>query len=274
MNPPVDRHEAGLLVVNADDWGREPRTTDMILDCVLRGAVSAVSAMVFMEDSERAAATALERGINRGLHLNLSECFSAPGRNAALVERQQRLAGYLRQHRFAPVVYHPGLANAFEYVVATQIDEYRRIYGSDPDRLDGHHHMHLCANVLWGGLLPAGAMVRRSFSFQAGEKSVWNRLYRQFVDRVLQRRHRVVDYFFSLAPLEPAGRLDRVFSLARTFAIELETHPVNQDEFRFLSGGELFRRMGDGRVASPFRSIPAQVRVTGSEPANAVETAR
>jgi hypothetical protein len=274
MNTPVDRGEGGVLIVNADDWGRDPRTTDMILDCANLGAVSATSAMVFMEDSERAAAIALDRGINRGLHLNLTESFSAPGHHHRLVERQRMLAGYLRRHRFAPVVFHPGLANAFEYVVATQIDEYRRLYGADPDRLDGHHHMHLCANVLLRGLLPVGTSVRRSFSFHAGEKSVWNRLYRRFVDGVLQRRHRVTDYFFSLAPLEPAGRLDRVFTLARSFAIELETHPVNQDEYRFLSGGEIFRRMGDGQIASPFRPLPAQTSGRRRKPLNGVEAAR
>jgi hypothetical protein len=119
-----------------------------------------------------------------------------------------------------------------------------------------------------------GTSVRRSFSFHSGEKSVWNRLYRQFVDGVLQRRHRVTDYFFSLAPLEPAGRLDRVFTLARSFAIELETHPVNQDEYRFLSGGEIFRRMGDGQIASPFRPLPAQTSGRRRKPLNGVEAAR
>jgi len=50
--------QTGLLIINADDWGRDPENTGKILDCVLLGAVSSVSAMVFMEDSERAAAIA------------------------------------------------------------------------------------------------------------------------------------------------------------------------------------------------------------------------
>ena len=41
---------AGLLILNADDWGRDRLTTDRILDCCLLEAVSSVSAMVFMED--------------------------------------------------------------------------------------------------------------------------------------------------------------------------------------------------------------------------------
>src|SRR2546425_11816891 len=95
--------QAGLLIVNADDWGRDPRTTGRILDCALWGAVSSVSAMVFMEDSERAAALARERRIEAGLHLNLTTPFSASACSSRLVERQQELAQCLLRHRFAQV---------------------------------------------------------------------------------------------------------------------------------------------------------------------------
>ena len=43
--------------------------------------------------------------------------------------------------------------------------------------------MHLATNVLAQRILPAGFKVRRSFSFQAGEKSSVNRWYRAAVDR-------------------------------------------------------------------------------------------
>ena len=202
----------GLLIVNADDWGRDRETTERTLECLDRGGVSSVSAMVFMEDSGRAAAIARGRGIDAGLHLNLTTPFSAPACPGRLVERQGELARHLLRHRLAPVIFHPGLVRSFEYVVAAQRDEFSRLYGAEPERVDGHHHMHLCANVLLGGLLPRGAIVRRNFSFQPGEKSFCNRFYRRVVDRMLARRHRVVDFFFSLAPLEPrseGGRLAR-----------------------------------------------------------------
>jgi len=135
--------QAGVLIINADDWGRDHQTTERSLECFLHGTVSSVSAMVFMEDSERAAVMAQERGIDAGLHLNLTTPFSTPGCPARLVERQQELARYLLRHRFAQVVFHPGLIRCFEYVVATQLDEFHRLYRAYPDRLDGHHHMHL-----------------------------------------------------------------------------------------------------------------------------------
>jgi hypothetical protein len=112
--------------------------------------------------------------------------------------------------------------------------------------------MHLCANVLFGKLLPKGTTVRRNFSFRKHEKSGPNRLYRATIDRALRKRHRLTDYFFSLPPLEPRGRIDEIFSIARRSIVEVETHPVNPEEYRFLSGGEILRRLGDLPIARGF----------------------
>ena len=255
----ASQSHAGFLIVNADDWGRDRLTTERTLECVRRKTVSSVSAMVFMGDSERAAAIAREHAIEAGLHLNLTASFSAPSGSPMLMECLQKIAQYLLRHRLAQVVFHPGLISAFEYVVAAQFDEFRRLYGADPNRLDGHHHMHLCANVLFQGLLPPNTIVRRNFSFEAGEKSLWNRLYRSVVDRVLGRRHRLTDYFFSLEPLQPEGRLQRIFSLSREYIVEVEVHPVNQDEYQFLTEGGIGRLTGDVRIGPP-STIPGKVR--------------
>jgi chitin disaccharide deacetylase len=244
----------GLLIVNADDWGRDRETTDRTLECVKHRSVSAVSAMVFMEDSQRGASVALEHSIDAGLHLNFTSPLTAGDCPARVAEQQRRLTAYLRANRLAQLVFNPLLAKAFDYVVKAQIDEFRRLYGADPARLDGHHHMHLCANVLWQGLLPPGTIVRRNFSFRPGEKSIVNRTYRRFVDDALARRHRLVDHLFSIAPMQPFERVQRVFSLAQREIVELETHPVNPDEHAFLvSPG--FRRSA-GMTPSTFRSLP------------------
>jgi len=247
--------ELGLLIINADDWGRDRETTDRIFDCVARRTVSSVSAMVFMEDSERAAAMAREKGIDAGLHLNFTSEFSAAHPPSELVERQQEIATYLKRRRINQVIFHPGLTRSFEYVVSAQLEEFRRLYGTEPGRLDGHHHMHLCANVLLAGLLPPETIVRRNFSFQTKEKSLVNRLYRKAVDYGLARRHRLVDFLFSLLPLEREGRLERILSLARQFVVEVETHPVKAAEYRFLTGADVACWTGDFPIAPCF-SVP------------------
>ena len=247
-----DAAPTGALIINADDWGRDAETTGRMLDCALRGSVSSVSAMAFMAHSERSAQLAREHGIDAGLHLNLTLPFSDPACPSNLKERQRKLVAFLTRQPLARVIYHPGLTDAFEYVVKSQLEEFGRLYGASPRRIDGHHHVHLCANVLLGGLLPKGTLVRRNFSFLPGEKSLANRLYRKAIDNRLARRHQLVDFLFPLAPLEPRARLDRVVSLAQTNVVEVETHPVNADEYKFLTGEEVARWANGTPIAPGF----------------------
>lgn len=242
-----------MLILNADDWGRDRGNTDSILACYRQGALSSASAMVFMEDSERAAALAQEHGLDAGLHLNFTTAFTGANCPPRLAEEQGRLAKALRSNRLAQVWFHPGLARPFEYVVEAQLAEFARLYGAEAQRIDGHHHLHLCANVLRGRLLPAGTMVRRNFSFQAGEKSGANRLYRRMVDRQLAKRHRLTDYFFSIAPMEPE-RLERIGMLAKEAVVEVETHPVEPEEYALLHSGEIFSRMAGTPIVRGFRA--------------------
>ena len=250
----------GLLVINADDWGRNRETTDRTAECVHRGSVSSVSAMVFMQDSERAAGIAREREIDAGLHLNFTTPFSAANCPARLAQHQQRIAQCLRRHRLAQTLFHPTLMGSFEYVASAQLEQFCRLYGSKPGRIDGHHHMHLCANVLLARLLPRRTIVRRNFHFQPGEKGFAQRLYYRLVDRLLLRRHRITDFFFSLTPLKPTERLQGIMRLARQFAVEVETHPANPDEYQFLSSREICELAGDVRIARGFALTPLELR--------------
>jgi len=247
--------KSGALILNADDWGRDRENTHRIYECIRRRTVSSTSAMVFMEDSERAAALALENQIDAGLHLNFTTPYSTPDCSKQGLEQQRKLVVYLNRHAMAQVVFHPGLVRAFEYVVRAQINEFTRLYGALPQRIDGHHHMHLCANVLYSKLLPAGTLARRNFSFQAGEKGLLNRMYRKAIDRKLARRHRMADYLFSLPPLEPRARLERIRALALQNAVEVETHPINPDEYAFLTEGDAERWAADLPIAPRF-SVP------------------
>jgi YdjC-like protein len=244
----------GALIVNADDWGRDRENTDKTLECISHGAVSSVSAMVFMEDSERAASIARADRIDAGLHLNFTTPFSASACPSKLAERQAALAKCLLANRASQVLFHPKLVNSFEYVVSAQLEQFQTLYGVNAERIDGHHHMHLCSNLLLQGLLPKGTIVRRNFTFAAGEKDFFNRLYRRIVDRLLVKRYRLTDCFFSLPPLEPRRRLERIFSSAKEWIVELETHPVNPVEFNFLARGEIFHWI-ERRYLRSFHSL-------------------
>lgn len=236
------------VIMNADDWGRDEGTTTRTLDCFLRGSISSVSAMVFMRDSERAAELASQHGIDAGLHLNFTLPFSGLPRPGGIDEHQQKVSRALSAHRFAPVLYYPQLAGSFEYLVKIQIAEYERLYGSAPKRIDGHHHMHLCTNVLMQKLIPQGIIARRNFTFTSGEKGTLNRLYRRWQDKRLARQHLLTDYFFDLQPLDRPSRLARIFELAATANVEIEAHPIRDEEYSFL-------------MAAPFLGDPGTVSV-------------
>jgi len=92
---------SGRLIVNADDWGRDQDTTGKTLQCILKGTVSSVSAMVFMANSEPAAALALKHRIDAGLHLNFTTPFSGANRPAKLEECQGKVSRYLLSNPLA-----------------------------------------------------------------------------------------------------------------------------------------------------------------------------
>src|SRR4029077_15738727 len=144
-----------MLIVNADDWGRSATETEAALNCYKERRITSVSAMVFMEDSERAADLAKEHELDVGLHLNFTEPFTGSDRsNNALAEHHGKTIRYLMGNKYAQLVYNPLLRGAFGYSYEAQAREFVRLFGKPPSHIDGHHHMHLCANVLLSDIIP------------------------------------------------------------------------------------------------------------------------
>jgi hypothetical protein len=230
-----------MLIINADDLGQTRLATDRILTGHRHGSVTSASAMVFMEDSERAAELAGQASLDTGLHLNFTERFTGLIRNPQVAEQQTQIARFLGRNKFAQLVYHPGLRRQFRYVFQAQLDEYLRCFGRSPSHFDGHHHMHLCANMLFDRIIPPGAKIRRSFSFFPGQKSWVNRGYRWGVDKWIRRRHRTTDYLFTLPDCIRLKGWDRVVTLAHEANVELETHPEKTTELDWLLGDDFAR---------------------------------
>lgn len=227
-----------MLIINADDWGRSVAETDAALRCFEERRITRASAMVYMSDSERAAQVAGENALNIGLHLNFSERFSGSRKPAKLEGYHERIVKFLKGNKYAQLLYNPFLTDAFAYSFRNQWDEFVRLYGKTPAHIDGHHHMHLCANVLLSRLLPSGIRVRRNFSFWPGEKSWLNRTYRHAIDRRLSSDHVLTDYFFDLTTCLEQKRVDRVVRLARSNSVELMTHPIARRETEYLLSDE------------------------------------
>jgi len=240
-----------MLIITADDFGRSVSETDAAIALARDQRITSVSAMVFMEDSERAAVLASTVYVDVGLHLNFSEAWTSSGTPKELQDDQGMLAAYFKRSRYAQVIYNPALRRAFRAVYEAQVAEFRRLYGREPSHIDGHHHKHLCANMLVEPLIPRGLSVRRNFSFRRAEKSLLNRTYRKVVDTYLSRRYVLTDYFFSLELcLDGRGQpVTVVAELARTADVEVMTHPKKAAEFDYLCSrqfGEAVRAVSRG----------------------------
>jgi predicted glycoside hydrolase/deacetylase ChbG (UPF0249 family) len=239
-----------MLAVNADDWGRSRDETDVALECHRNKRITSVSAMVFMQDSERAAALAKEGNVDAGLHLNFSEPFSANPESATLVNFHRKISTFLTRNKYAQLLYNPSLRDAFVYSCGAQITEFARLYGRLPTRVDGHHHLHLCANVVVDNVIPTGIKVRRHFSFWPKEKSFFNRAYRASVDWWLARKYRLADYFFDLTQCIEEKKFYRVKALATSRDVELMTHPIVKSELKYLMGDDFGTLLEDLEVNS------------------------
>lgn len=223
-----------MLIVNADDWGRSAHETDAAAECIRARRVTSVTAMVFMEDSARAADLARALDVDVGLHLNLSQPFTANPGQPETLEQHNRIVRFLTLNKYAILLYNPFLRTAFRHVYSAQVREFQRLYGRLPSHFDGHHHKHLCMNMLVDPVIPGGERVRRNFHYAPGQKGAVNRMYRRNVDRVLARRYRVTDYLFSLSEGLAGNRLRDVFRTAGNAIVELMAHPGNAHELAYL----------------------------------------
>lgn len=229
-----------MLIINADDWGRNRVATDNSMVCFRKGRTTSASAMVLMKDSQRAAELGLEYGLETGLHLNFTLKFDGNIKSSKVIECQQRIASFLRASKYSFLLYNPLIRGDFHYVYTTQYEEYVRLYNKMPTHIDGHHHSHLCANILVDRLIPKGSKVRRSFTFSSGEKNLFNRFYRRIVDAILVRRYKCTDFFFSLSILLRTERLQSIVSLARSRDVEVMVHPERNEEFDCLMSDGYF----------------------------------
>lgn len=225
--------------------------------------ITSASAMVFMQDSERAAALAQSESMEVGLHLNLTAPFSAAGVNTKIRESQRKVASYLTRHKLAQVLYNPILSTAFKITFTAQQDEFVRLYGRAPAFYNGHHHMHLCANIMVGNVIPRAARVRTTFSFAAGEKSVFNFLYRQILTAWISKMFISTDLFFSIRPIERYDRLQWIMGRAEEQNVEIEVHPEDRDELSFLLSDE-YSKLLDSMHCGRFEDL-ARPRIIGTQ---------
>ncbi len=227
-----------MIIINADDWGRTIEETERIKECYKEGRIASTSAMVFMKDSERAAGIANEIKIDVGLHLNLDQRFTTQLGNESMTVSHELVSKYLSRNRINFLIYNYSLQKHFRYVYEAQVSEFQRLYGRNPSHINGHHHLHLCANMLCKRIIPNSEKIRRSFDFFPRDKNILNRMYRGMLNRWLESHYSVAGYFFSLPYIVKNNYFKKIIELSRKNSVEINTHPIDNEDFVFLMSKE------------------------------------
>jgi hypothetical protein len=244
-----------MLIANADDYCLNRRNTDNILRCFKDHRISSTTAMMFMEDSSRAAEQALAAGIPVGLHLNTTYPFSGVVNDPELLRCQSRLVERFKSSPRAKLLYHPGLRQEFAYSFRAQWDEFIRLFGREPTHIDGHHYAHLCPNLIFGGVIPRGCKVRPKLRSHPGEGGV-KRAYRRIFNRWLARRFRCVDRVYDISPEHPRV-LDAVrlgVQESKRLNVEFMVHVENDAELDLMMS-EGYRRLIAGAELGSYDAL-------------------
>ena len=149
---------------------------------------------------------------------------------------------FLKGGKYRFLLFNPFLRRQFEYSYRAQNEEFLRLYDRPPTHIDGHHHMHLCGNMIAQRLIPLHTRVRTTFSFSVKEKGFINRRYRRMISKWVSKRYICTNSLYGMGPLvqsteQRADRLSRIIRRAEETSVEMIVHPQNQNEFDFLMSG-------------------------------------
>jgi len=241
---------AGLLIVNADDFGGNPLATERIAECFSAGRVTSTSAMVYMSDSERAALIAGSQRLPTGLHLNLTQPFDDPSTPRAVLERQSQAIRHFAGKRVARYTFNPLLAWLVRRCIADQLDRFHELFGHDPTHIDSHNHAHLSPSVLLA--LPRGVRTRTAESPIHATRAL-GRLMRRARHTLIARRQLTTDYFFAIdrfgsSPTTPA--MHGLVAMSDHASVEIMAHPNRNSDYDLLMSDEWAETLRGRRLGS------------------------
>jgi predicted glycoside hydrolase/deacetylase ChbG (UPF0249 family) len=241
------RPDHGLLIVNADDWGYDERTTKAIAECHAVGGLTSTTAMMFMQASELGASLAEEHPrLGIGLHLNLFEAYADPSTPAEIRDRQRRLLAYFHKQRLRRWLYDPFVRDDVNAVIADQIRHFVELYGRPPTHVDGHHHCHMAANVLLSRALPRGTKIRNALS-DAHRLNPLTSALGTARRTLISRRLPSTDYLFSIVTAWPGMKGAPPMAqlgLARRASVEIMVHPGFPHEYAPLQSDDWVATLG------------------------------
>jgi predicted glycoside hydrolase/deacetylase ChbG (UPF0249 family) len=252
---------SGLLIVNADDFGGNPLATERIAECFAANRITSTTAMVYMQDSPRAAEIAASRSLAVGLHLNLTQEFENPATPGPVRERQARAVRYFAGRRSTRFIINPVLVRAVGRCIEDQLDRFRELFGREPTHIDGHNHVHLSPTVLLA--LPKGARVRTAESSYVNSHRATAHI-RRARHLLIAGRQLTTDRLYAINRLKENATEQEMRDLlapAERLTVEIMVHPDRNGDYRLLMSDEWRDAIGRHRLGCFDDLTPSHARL-------------
>jgi chitin disaccharide deacetylase len=135
-----------FLIVNADDYGHSPGTSQGILEAHLKGVVTSTSVMITFpgaaEEVKEAQKSTPNLGL--GLHFAISGQDSRPALPTSEVSSLLREGGLFHPINTWYSHYTNFNPDELRREMLAQYDLFVKVAGQKPDHLDSHHHLTFC----------------------------------------------------------------------------------------------------------------------------------
>ncbi len=238
-----------MLIINADDLGSDRTCTNRILDCYRNHRITSTTAMVFMKDTVRAAEIATAHGVHVGLHLNFTQKFDDAAGGARLKYHQDKLMQFFKKSKYARIIYNPVIKDSVAYSTISQYDEFMRVFKRKPTHIDGHHHMHLCTNIIIGKIFPKNTKIRPTFAGRK-EEPIIGKVYRVIVNYLIRRRYATVESSYKLMPTRGDYYFVEIVKKSLVNNVEVMTHPALSEEYEYLKSDRYARLLSRATLGS------------------------
>jgi predicted glycoside hydrolase/deacetylase ChbG (UPF0249 family) len=221
-------YDQNVLIVNADDFGASPTTTDAVLTAFAAGVITSCSAMVWMRDSSRATELARDLRLPVGLHLNLTAPFDGDDVPQLARQRQFKLTQAFGATTWLDDSPRRPPRKLIVDAVLDQLEQFTAAFG-EPTHLDGHHHIHVHDAVL--DVLPANLVIRSILRDPLRADEPDNRR-----ERHLHKRFRAPSLTLAFERLHPAlgGVGLAPLSRAHKTSLEVMSHPAQPGQLDAL----------------------------------------
>ena len=224
------------IIISADDFGLNQKSNRNILDLAQSGKLDRVAVMAFGNFSQEEIDAILKTGVKLDIHLHLERLNPDGFKNLGVYQSLPR-----RIMNFLKLFVGRGGIGKVKDEWQAELDEFRRVFGRNPDGINSHEHIHF-----FPPFFRLALEFQKELSlpyFRLGEKGVAGGSVIAIILKALSCHDRKIlkneklalptsDYFVSFDWLsDPPVFMEKI---PDNTSMEILFHPMRDGEYEFL----------------------------------------